>query len=293
VSAVSRVLLVDPDRATLAALQAALGAAGFRDVSAVTSASFALTMLERNRPDLIVSRVGVPDIDGYELCSIVRNDPSMAGVLFLLLASPGDEAPDAMLEEKPDQTLAGDLPLSAIVAEVAGLLGTRRVTAQPSAPSEPTAARPPAAASPPAAAAPPAVTAPRTAAPPVEVTPGMKGSLGVMNLPDIAQAVALGGKTGELLITLPSGRGVIVFDHGRVVHAEFFGLIGETAFETLLAAAHGAAPGETYGSFVFHQLENDAAGGTKTIHCDLKQLLLNATAELDEGRAGAATAPLS
>lgn len=260
----SRVLLVDPDRAGLAGLQAALGAAGFRDVSAVTSASFALTMLERNRPDLIVSRVAVPDIDGYELCSIVRNDPSMAGVLFLLLASPGDEAPEAMLEEKPDQTLAGDLPLSAIVAEVAGLLGARRAPAPPPA-----------------------------AAPPLEVTPGMNGSLGVMDLPDIAQAVALGGKTGELLITLPSGRGAIVFDHGQVVHAEFFGLIGETAFATLLVAAHGAARGDAPGSFVFRQLENDAANGTKTIHCDLKQLLLNAAAELDEGRAGAATAPHS
>jgi CheY-like chemotaxis protein len=267
---VSRVLLVDPDRAGLAALQAALGAAGFRDVSTVTSASFALTMLERNRPDLIVSRVAVPDIDGYELCSIVRNDPSMTGVLFLLLASPGDEAPEAMLEEKPDQTLAGDLPLSAIVAEVAGLLGIRRETVTP-----PTAAASPA------------------AAPPLEVTPGMNGSLGVMQLPDIAQAVALGGKTGELLITLPSGRGAIVFDHGQVVHAEFFGLIGETAFATLLVAAHGAARGEAHGSFVFRQLENGAASGTKTIHCDLKQLLLNAAAELDEGRAGAATAPLS
>jgi len=264
------VLLVDPDRAGLAALQAALGAAGFRDVSTVTSASFALTMLERNRPDLIVSRAAVPDIDGYELCSIVRNDPSMASVLFLLLASPGDEAPEAMLEEKPDQTLAGDLPLSAIVAEVAGLLGTRRKTAPP-----PTAAASPA------------------AAPPLEVTPGMNGSLGVMQLPDIAQAVALGGKTGELLITLPSGRGAIVFDHGQVVHAEFFGLIGETAFATLLVAAHGAARGDAHGSFVFRQLENGAASGTKTIHCDLKQLLLNAAAELDEGRAGAATAPLS
>jgi len=261
---VSRVLLVDPDRAGLTALQAALGAAGFRDVSTVTSASFALTMLERNRPDLIVSRVAVPDIDGYELCSIVRHDPSMTGVLFLLLASPGDEAPEAMLEEKPDQTLAGDLPLSAIVAEVAGLLGIRRET-----------------------------TPPPTAAPPLEVTPGMNGSLGVMQLPDIAQAVALGGKTGELLITLPSGRGAIVFDRGQVIHAEFFGLIGETAFATLLVAAHGAARGDAHGSFVFRQLENGAANETKTIHCDLKQLLLNAAAELDEGRAGAATAPLS
>src|SRR5262245_50371025 len=121
----SRVLVIDPDRGALAALQAALGQAGYRAVSGVTSGSFALTRRERTRPDLIVSRGGVPDIDGYELCAIVRKDPSMSGVLFVLLASPGDEAQEMMLEEKPDQTLAGDLPVSAIVSEVAALLGAR------------------------------------------------------------------------------------------------------------------------------------------------------------------------
>ena len=67
-----------------------------------------------------------------------------------------------MLEEKPDRARAGDLPLSAIVTKVAGLLRTRRTTTP----------KPPAA--------------------PIEVTPGLNGSLGVMDLPDIAQAVALG-----------------------------------------------------------------------------------------------------
>src|SRR5437870_11074785 len=113
-----RVILIDPDRTALAAMQAALAQGGFNDVLAVTSGSFALTMLERNRPDLIVSRVGVPDIDGYELCSIVRKDPLMTGVLFLLLASPGDEATAAMVEEKRDQARAGDVRLSLVVCEV-------------------------------------------------------------------------------------------------------------------------------------------------------------------------------
>ena len=127
-----RVLLIDPDRNALGVLQAALGQAGFKETAAVTSGSFALTMLERNRPDLIVSRVGVRDIDGYELCSIVRKDPSMKGVLFLLLASPGDDAPPATLEEKPDQMLAGDLPIAAIVSEAARLLqGTPELVTRP------------------------------------------------------------------------------------------------------------------------------------------------------------------
>jgi CheY-like chemotaxis protein len=246
-------MLIDPDRTTLAALQGALGQAGVSDVLAVTSGSFALTMLERNRPDLIVSRVGVPDIDGYELCSIVRKDPLMGGVLFLLLASPGDEAAGTMLEDKPDQTLAGDLPLTTIVSEVTALLA--RGKTPPAARAEP--------------AAPPA---------PPDGAHGLRGSLTVMELPDITQAIALGGKTGQLVVTLSAGRGSVFFDHGRIVHAEFFGLIGETAFQALLVAAHG----EANGSFAFNPLETSAAGGAKTIHRDLKQLLLSAAAEIDE-----------
>src|SRR5438445_4483440 len=98
-----RVIVIDPGGTGLAGMQAALAQGGFSDVLALTSGSFALTMLEGNRPDLIVSRVGVPDIDGYALCSIVRKDPLMPGVLFLLLASRGDEAAPPMLEGKPDQ----------------------------------------------------------------------------------------------------------------------------------------------------------------------------------------------
>ena len=259
-----RVIVIDPDRTGLAAMQAALAQGGFSDVLALTSGSFALTMLERNRPDLIVSRVGVPDIDGYELCSIVRKDPLMTGVLFLLLASPGDEAAPAMLEGKPDQTLAGDLPLTAIVSEVANLLA--RAAQPPVATSEPTA----------------------PAAQP-DGAHGLRGSLAVMELPDITQAIALGGKTGQLVVTLPSGRGAVFFDRGRVVHAEFFGLIGETAFAALLIAAHG----EATGNFAFNPLEATAVKAAKTIHRDLKQLLLSAAAEIDEGRADAAVAPIS
>ena len=258
-----RMLLIDPDRGALFAMQTALRQAGFSDVTAVTSGSFALTMLERHRPDLIVSRLAVPDINGYELCAIVRKDPSMTGVLFLLLASPGDEMPEVMLEDKPDQTLAGDLPVTAIVSEVAQLL--RRVA--------------------PAAVATRAPTAP--AAQP-EGAHGLRGSLAVMELPDITQAMALGAKTGQLAVTLPSGCGAIFFDRGRVVHAEFRELVGEPAFAALVVAAHGKANG----TFVFNPLVT-AAGGVRTIQRDLKKLLLDAATGIDEGRADAGSAPLS
>src|SRR5690349_2111186 len=51
------------------------------------SASFALTMLEWNQQDVIISRAQLGDMDAHELCSIVRGDPSTVGVRFVLIAN--------------------------------------------------------------------------------------------------------------------------------------------------------------------------------------------------------------
>jgi hypothetical protein len=160
--------------------------------------------------------------------------------------------------------LAGDPPIAAIVSEAARLL---QRTPEP-------------------------VTRPQPAPPAAGLeggSNGLRGSLGIMALPDIAQAIALGHKTGQLLVTLPSGRGVIVFDRGRVVHAKFFGLIGETAFAALVVAADGDA----HGSFVFNPLETGPDKTGRTINRDLRQLLLSAESGFDDGHADAAVAPRS
>src|SRR5712691_9669325 len=115
----ARVLLIDPDRASVAALQKALATAGLTDVAAVASGSFALTMLERDRPDLIVSRARVPDIDGYELCAIVRSDPELTGVLFVVLADVDDDVPAGAFDEgAADRILVGAFSPETIVTEV-------------------------------------------------------------------------------------------------------------------------------------------------------------------------------
>src|SRR5262249_59130104 len=89
----ARLLLIDPDRGTVAALQKALAVAGLTDVSAVISGSFALTMLERDPPHLIVSPARLHHNDRHELCGLVRGDPQVTGILFLVLAHPPDQGP--------------------------------------------------------------------------------------------------------------------------------------------------------------------------------------------------------
>jgi CheY-like chemotaxis protein len=248
----ARLLLIDPDRSTVAALQKALAVAGLTDVSAVISGSFALTMLERDRPDLIVSRARIPDIDGYELCGIVRSDPEFTGILFVVLADAEDEVPAGAFEEGgADRILVGAFSPETIVTEVRSLLAARM--------------------------APPPEPAPAAA------PQGLRGSLDVMDLAEVAQAIALGGKTGHLVLALASGEGTVFFDRGRIVHAEFGRLIGEPAFTALVVTSH-REPG---GTFCFNPMEA-ATALQRTIERSVESLLLSTAAGIDEGRADTA-----
>jgi CheY-like chemotaxis protein len=66
-----RVLLVDDDEDALQLLSMLLGRHG-AEVAAATSATAALAKFEEVRPDVFVSDVGMPDVDGYELMRMVR-----------------------------------------------------------------------------------------------------------------------------------------------------------------------------------------------------------------------------
>ena len=102
-----------------------------------------------------------------------------------------------------------------------------------------------------------------------------------MDLPEVAQAIGLGGKTGHLVLLLTSGEGTVFFDRGRIVHAEFGRLVGEPAFTALVVTAH-REPG---GTFCFNPMEG-ATTFQRTIERSVDSLLLSTAAGIDEGRAG-------
>ena len=106
-----------------------------------------------------------------------------------------------------------------------------------------------------------------------------QGSLGVMDLAELTQAIAMGGKTGRLILALPQGSGVIAFEAGRVVHAEYRGTVGEAAFAALLTAAHG----ESTGRFCFLPSgPGDKPNPDRTIDKSVDQLLLSIATAIDE-----------
>jgi CheY-like chemotaxis protein len=268
----AKVLVVDANQDSRVALAHALAQAGY-EAAVATSGSFALTMLEWEQPDLIVSYAKVQDMDGYELFTMVRRDPATKDTPFLLLAGRDRPIALAATEAGVDMTVTGDFTLATVMSRIKELLGDAPPAAPARLPEPPAAAKGPAKMPPRPAAAPVApVAAPvaKSAAEPGRSS--FQGSLGVMDLTELTQVISLGVKTGELLLSLSGGEGSILFEAGRVVHAEFAGKTGEPAF----AAMVGASQREGEARFCFNRGEREAlAGRPRTITRSVEQLLLS------------------
>jgi len=267
--ATAKVLIVDADPTKLQALEAALTTAAYH-VTSATSASFALTTLERDRPDLIVSGNRTEDMDGVEFCSIIRSDPTTQDIPFLLLSGPTRPTPWAVAQAGVDMLLAGDFVVSTVLDRISKLLRHIAPQAEPGLPPPPPL--------------PPRVTVPRAEA----GTRTFEGSFGVLDLPEVTQAIALGGKTGRLYLELEAGEGSLLFDSGRVVHAEFDSRTGEGAFAAMVTAAQS----DPEGTFRFKPaVELPAGSGQRTIQKTVDQLLISVVSEIDEGRAAVGMPP--
>lgn len=348
-----KILIVDPDQARAPILQELFTASG-AEVSVAPSGSFALTMLEWNKQDIIVSRARIDDMDGHELCSLMRSDPSTKDVRFVLIASaeeaqgmetaaagidlvlpssmtgsmivplvvqlgrhdfrstPAPDSPASVLTAPPPSAVPAAPPPFLTVASA--VPAPRPMTPPPPAPQAAPMTPPQAALMTPPPAAP--MTAPSPPPPaPAATTPAMpvapppprpaaphgggnsvrlsdldavgaegavktfQGSLGVMEMEELVQAISMGGKTGRLLLVLAAGGGMIVFNSGRVVHAEFGPKSGEPAFAALVSTAHR----ERAGKFCFIPSDGRApSNGAATISMSTDQLLLSIATAMDE-----------
>jgi len=286
----AKVLVVDANQDSRAALAHALTEAGY-EAAVATSGSFALTMLEWEQPDLIVSYAKVQDMDGYELFTMVRRDPATKDTPFLLLAGRDRPIALAATEAGVDMTVTGDFTLATVMTRVQELLGDTptpvpaKLQPAPAASKAPVKmpARPQVSPSPPV---PTPAAAPAHPVPTVEASrSSFQGSLGVMDLTELTQVISLGVKTGELHLSLSKGEGIILFEAGRVVHAEFAERSGEPAFAAMVAASQR----EGEARFCFNRADREAvAGRPRTISRTVEQLLLSVAQEIDESSERAA-----
>lgn len=242
------VLIVEPDEAVASTLRAACRSVGLL-AELVRDGAEALTSIDWHPPRAILCSGHLPDMNGWELCTVVRSDPKTAGVLFVLLAESHELHTRDIVRCGASLVLSRAVPAPAVVALTRGLI-----------------VRPVAGGAPAAKAT-------------ARDRKTMSGSLSVMNLSDLVQLIAGGRRPGTLEIRFGDTTGMLHFEDGRIVDAEFAGQQGEPAVADVVARSETSGEG----SFVF--VPERRSGVRTTIRKNVDQLLLDIATEVDTRRA--------
>jgi len=87
----TRVLVVDDEPDLLELVHYNLTKAGY-DVACVTSGAEALSHVRMHTPDLILLDVLLPDIDGLEVCKVLRRHPQTSMIPIVMLTARSEDA---------------------------------------------------------------------------------------------------------------------------------------------------------------------------------------------------------
>jgi signal transduction histidine kinase/ActR/RegA family two-component response regulator len=123
-----KVLVVDDAPDTLDVLEQILRHSGAATVTA-TNAGKALALLEQERPDVIVSDIGMPEVDGFELMRrIRRRGPDAGGAIpaIALTAFTRQDDRSKALQAGFDDYLAKPVEAGALVQRIADVAARRR-----------------------------------------------------------------------------------------------------------------------------------------------------------------------
>ena len=81
-----RILVVDDDKEVVRLMRAYLEKAGY-EVLVAYDGETAVHSLRRDRPDLMLLDLMLPDRDGYDITRLVRRDPSLANIPIIMLTA--------------------------------------------------------------------------------------------------------------------------------------------------------------------------------------------------------------
>ena len=117
-----KVLVVDESPGVRALVAEALGRRRV-EILAATSGGQAVDRIERDRPDLVVCDVYMPDMDGYRICDFVRAHPHLRATPVLLMADIVDRAVVARAARVgSDDVVRKPCPPDELLSRMEGLL---------------------------------------------------------------------------------------------------------------------------------------------------------------------------
>jgi class 3 adenylate cyclase len=119
------ILAVDDQPQNLRLLDAILTPRGYRIVTA-TSGKDAIALLADELPDLLLLDIVMPEMDGYQLCRLIRDNPGTAYLPVVMLTASGEQEKVRAIEAGADDFISKPLDQGELLARVRSLIRIKR-----------------------------------------------------------------------------------------------------------------------------------------------------------------------
>jgi adenylate cyclase len=121
----ARILVVDDTPTNVRLLEALLAPRGY-EVTEATSGEEALSLLEKEHPDLVLLDILMPGVDGYEVCRRLRANPETAHLPVIMITASEINQKVKALEAGADDFVVKPFDKAELLARVGSLLRVKR-----------------------------------------------------------------------------------------------------------------------------------------------------------------------
>ena len=85
-----KIAVIEDNKTNIKLIRYQLEAAGF-DINVEETGNAGLKMIRNQKPDMIILDIGLPDIDGFEVCKTLRNDLTTRDYPIIMLTARGED----------------------------------------------------------------------------------------------------------------------------------------------------------------------------------------------------------
>ena len=85
-----KIVVIEDNKTNIKLIRYQLEAAGF-EINVEETGNAGLKTIRNKKPDMIILDIGLPDIDGFEVCKTLRNDATTKDYPIIMLTAKGDD----------------------------------------------------------------------------------------------------------------------------------------------------------------------------------------------------------